>query len=119
MKDKKYITINDVDGMNYLTVFTLASSIDKLIIDLQNRQQTLKNLGWKNLRFVNNSSGDYPEITMQGDRLETDSEFKNRIQAEEQQKSKNARAEEAAKIKRRQQYLKLKKEFESNDYDDK
>ncbi len=83
-------------------------SIDSLIEKLEKAEQAFKKIekGVENIRFTYKSVEDYgsayTEFYLEGNRLETDLEFNKRIQEEDK-----------AKEYRKQDYERLKKEFEN------
>lgn len=108
--------------INASTVFY--GSLDKCINSIDKIKQSILKFNtsdYKNLKFENNWSS---SISLVGSRLETDEEFELRLEKErkaeeakalrEQKKlDREAKKKKDEEIKRYQQYLKLKEEFEN------
>lgn len=90
------------------------SNIDSLIEALQNIKQNAAAGGFTNLwidtriessGYYDDGDEKYAAMSVIGERLETDREYRQRIEREKAQRA-------ASVARRRQQYLELKKEFE-------
>ena len=106
MKKKDTVFISDTayssidDDLDGKTIADAVTHLDSIHLNLLSE-------GWKNLRFKLESSYDWSDLNIIGDRPETEDEKKKRLSRERSRKLANQKKEEMEY----QKYLKLKEKF--------